>query len=83
MIEILPHKIPVSFHKLMKQKVYEHWNTMKEAEEETYISHNTIANVCTGKYSPRLDTIALILKSMGLDLWIVDSKTGENWRLKL
>ena len=82
MIEILPHKIPTNFHRLMKQKIYERFNTMKEAERETGIAHNTIANVCSGRYAPRLDTIMLLLKQMDLDMWIID-RDGNSWRIKL
>lgn len=83
MIEILPHKIATPLHRIVRQKVYERWTTMKEFDEDTRISHNTVANVCSGKYSPRLDTIALILKALGLDLWVIDPETGDSWRLKL
>ena len=83
MIEILPHKIATPFHRIMKKKIYEHWETIKNAQDETGIAFGTISNVCSGKYSPRMDTVAIFLKALGLDLWVVDSKTGENWRLKI
>lgn len=81
MISILPHKIPTRISNIIREKVAQKEGYFSQIANGMGIHENTLRRAMNPDFYPRLDTLLLICKGLGLNLWVVD-EDGNSWRLK-